>query len=195
VTFRHSRFAKPSKKNKRLLLQAITLRWRKETRGAPYSTLRNRYAKAFQIPDTLYNYDLSYGLPYHEVIIEQDKNGFEVVKNKCSILDANEKSRRLGCIEIGETESGHLFTFKYSSYCGKPVRYDKFYNPLVEKAFELLPNEYGRIVYNGRHSLLDTGEWYYEIHILNALHTELTNSDLLTAQTPVKEYKQLEILF
>ncbi|WP_052714224.1 hypothetical protein [Paenibacillus dauci] len=121
---------KPKKKNERLILQNIPLRWDKEVRGDPFSTVRNHYEKAFRIPDTLFSYDAAYGFPYHELLILQDKKGFEVIDDKSSIIDPDQKECRIGDIEIERTESEYLFTFKYSNYCGKPIRLDKFYNPL-----------------------------------------------------------------
>lgn len=186
---------KPQKKEERLILQTITMRWGKEVRGAPFSTARNHYQKAFRIPEALFNYSTDYGLPYHELLIVQDKKGIEIINNRTPILDLSQRNWRVADIEIERTESEYLFTFNYSTNCGKPIRVDRFYHALVEKAFRLRVNEYGRIIYNGRHTSQDTGEWYYELHIINAISTEDKNPDVMIDKEPLKEYKQLEILF
>ncbi|MNC53655.1 hypothetical protein D3C76_1397000 [compost metagenome] len=127
----------------------------------------------------------------------QCPEGFEVINNRVSFSDQIPGRWKIGCIEIekAKSESKYLFTFQYSHFCGKPVRYDKLYNPLAEKAFELSSNEYGRIMYNGRHTHLDTGEWYYELHLVNAMLIEDTSPNVWISKDPTKEYKQLEILF
>ncbi|WP_157261453.1 hypothetical protein [Paenibacillus sp. A3] len=178
-----------------MIIQAITIRWGKDVRGAPYSSLRNRYSKAFRLPESIVNHESSRGIPYHSLLIVQDKSGFRNLSNQSWFLEASEADFKIGCIEIVLKEAKYEFTFKYSHYCGKPARYDKKYHLLMEKAFELSPNEYGRILYNGRHIATDTGEWYYELHILNAFHTTETNSKLFVTRSPLKEYRQLEVLF
>lgn len=138
----------------RLLLQFMTIRWEKEVRGAPFSTARNNYKANFSLPDTIFTYDLTYGLPIHRVVIAQNKAGFEVVQNKSVILEAGAESWTIGCVKVGKNEREYLFSYHYSKDGGKPVRYDQRYNPLSERAFGL------------------------------GISTE-----------PVKEYRQIEILY
>jgi hypothetical protein len=178
----------------RLILQSVTLSWSKELRGSPYSTLRTQYNKSFALPETIFNYNLSYGIPYHNLFIVQQKKGFKIESNKQLILNANENKYNIGCIEISKNADNFIFTYKYSAYCGKPARYDKYNNFLIEKAFDLSLKEYGRIIYNGRLTDRDTGEWYYETHILNAYYTNEFNPKIFLNRRPKKEYKQLAIL-
>ncbi|WP_205127953.1 hypothetical protein [Paenibacillus amylolyticus] len=189
---------KERSKKERLLLQYITLRWEKEVRGAPFTTARNDMEKAFRLPDTLFSYDTSYGLPYHRLVILQNKRGFEKIQDKSVILKPTAKNCKLGCIVIDNKEfdtTGYDVTFTYSPECGKPVRYDKRYRPLIERAFGLTSNEYGRVLYNGRHIYQDTGEWYYELNILNMLLTEQKDPNVLIDQEPLNVYNQIEILY
>jgi hypothetical protein len=88
----------------RLLLQYITLRWEKEVRGAPFSTARNDMEKSFVLPDMLFSYDTSYGLPYHRLVILQNKKGFEKVQDKSIIMKPTAKKCKLGCIVIDNKE-------------------------------------------------------------------------------------------
>lgn len=184
----------------RILLQFITLRWEKDVRGAPFSTARNDMEKAFRLPDMLFSYDTSYGLPYHRMLILQNKNGFEKIQDKSVILKPTAKNFKLGCVLIDSKEpesenSEYDVTFTYFPECGKPIRYDKRYQPLTERAFGLTSNEYGRVVYNGRHIYHDTGEWYYELNILNMLLTEQKDPNVLIDQEPLNVYNQIEILY
>ncbi|KAA8787086.1 hypothetical protein EC604_24955 [Paenibacillus amylolyticus] len=65
----------------------------------------------------------------------------------------------------------------------------------MERAFGLTSNEYGRVLYNGRHIYQDTGEWYYELNILNMLLTEQKDPNVLIDQEPLNVYNQIEILY
>ncbi|WP_238650166.1 hypothetical protein [Paenibacillus piscarius] len=191
----HKNWHKGRRNDERLLLQFMTIRWEKEVRGAPFSTARNNYKANFTLPDTIFTYDLSYGLPFHHIVIAQNKTGFEVVQNKSVILEAGAESWIIGCVKVDKNEREYQFSYHYSKKGGKPVRYDQRYNPLSERAFGLGPNEYGRISYNGRYLYQDTGEWYYELNTLNALVTCDTGPDVFISTEPVKEYKQIEILY
>ncbi|MGQ8874411.1 hypothetical protein [Paenibacillus sp. TSA_86.1] len=184
----------------RLLLQYVTLRWEKEVRGAPFATARNHMEKAFRLPDTLFNYDTSYGFPYHRLVILQNKEGFKKIQDKSVILKPTAKNCKLGCIVIDNKDpesksTEYDVTFTYSPECGKPVRYDKRYQLLTERAFGLTSNAYGRVLYNGRHIYQDTGEWYYELNLLNMLLTERSDANVLIDQEPVNVYNQIEILY
>jgi hypothetical protein len=182
---------------KRLLLQFITLRWEKEVRGAPFAGVRNHMEKALSLPENLFSYDTSYGQPYHKVVIVQNKKGLETVQDQIVILDPGAEKWKVGCVEIAKKgfESEYEVTFSYSQECGKPVRYDKRNHALTEQAFGLTSNEYRRILYNGRHIYQDTGEWYYEIHIVNMLLTEQNRVNMLIDHEPAAVYKQIEILY
>ena len=113
------------------------------------------------------------------------------------IWEKKKKKWKVGCVEIAKKgfESEYEVTFSYSQECGKPVRYDKRNHALTEQAFGLTSNEYRRILYNGRHIYQDTGELYYEIHIVNMLLTEQNRVNMLIDHEPAAVYKQIEILY
>ncbi|GGH60361.1 hypothetical protein GCM10008014_34830 [Paenibacillus silvae] len=192
-----------SKKHKRLmkkerfLLQFITLRWEKEVRGAPYAAVRNQMEKALSLPENLFSYDTDYGQPYHKVVMLHNKKGLETVQDQVVRLNPGADKWKLGCIEIDKkgSESEYDVTFTYSQECGKPARYDSKNHALTERAFGLTSNEYGRVLYNGRHLYSDTGEWYYELNILNMLLTKQSCSKIFIDHELVKEYKQIAILY
>ncbi|QDH23084.1 hypothetical protein [Saccharibacillus brassicae] len=186
---------RPVEHEERLIVQTLTFRWGKEARGAPFSTARNEYGKAFRIPDPLLHCDTAQGLLYQEILIRQDAKGFEKIHDRSSILKPSEGVYSVQGIEIQKTDSEYLCSFRYSEECGKPIRQDRRYNLLVEKAFELKAGEYGRMIYNGRHTSTYTGEWYYELHMINVLPTADPNPNVFIDTEPVKEYKQIAILF
>jgi hypothetical protein len=178
-----------------VIIQSITILWNKKVRGAPYSTLRNRFSKSFSIPDKLINYIGSTTIPFQEILVIQNENGFNIKGNKVESLDSHLNDWKIASTEI-QSKHGELHVyFKYSDSCGKPVRYDSRYHYLSEKAFILQSNEYGRITYNGRLVHNDTGEWIYQIMILNIYNGHSDDIEILTKKSPLKDYKQIEMLF
>lgn len=68
---------------------------------------------------------------------------------------------------------------------------------LNEKAFALYENEYGQVLYNGRFTDFDTGEWYYILNIINLIYTNnhCKDIDIFTKQKSIKSYTQIAKLF
>jgi len=101
-------------------------------------------------------------------------------------------------------------TFFYDEHrSGRPFRrgHNKdFQNPdspfyrkdnLNEIAFVLMPNQYGRIIWNERRIDYDNGTWYYQLHIYNLFYSpERTyTKDIFMNKKPDAEYTQLGSLF
>jgi len=92
---------------------------------------------------------------------------------------------------------------------GKPVRrghnkdYHNIDSPLYrhdvlnETAFLLKQAQYGRIIWNERKLDYDTGEWYYQLHVINLLHYlgEMLKSNIFLNSKPDFEYKQMAVLY
>lgn len=178
-----------------MIIQSISLSWNKKTRGAPYSTLRNRYNKSFGIPDSMIHANSQLTFPVHKIELIQNENGIEMKRNNVEYVESSLNSWKLGCIEIQRDDYECIVYFNYSDHCGKPIRYDTRNHYLSEKAFELSKNEYGRISYNGRWVHPHTGEWIYRLHILNVYNSSCTDKELLNKNRPMKEYKQLAVFF
>jgi len=178
-----------------MIIQSISLTWDKKTRGAPYSTLRNRYNKSFGIPVSMIHDNSQLTFPVHKIELIQNENGIELKNNKVEYVESSLNSWKLGCIEIQRYDDDCFVYYNYSDDCGKPIRYDTRNHYLSEKAFELSKNEYGRISYNGRGIHPHTGEWIYRLHILNVYNSSCTDKELLNKKRPMKEYKQLAVLF
>ena len=68
---------------------------------------------------------------------------------------------------------------------------------LNEVAFSLMPNQYGRVLYNERRRDMDTGEWYYQLHIYNLLYTEekQLSKDVFVVYKPDRIYQQIARLY
>ena len=111
--------------------------------------------------------------------------------------------------EIAQNDGVYDIHFTYCSSIGKPVRtfrhakkpiitesMDYLQLPLKEKAFTLNRDLfYGRLLYNGRLTDVDTGEWYYQTTIVNLLFTEdRFERNLFVSRQPDVVYRQLERL-
>lgn len=113
-------------------------------------------------------------------------------------------------IEIKENKDEKDIYFTYNSHIGKPARTyrharkpvdttntEYLHSPLKEKAFTLnCEHFYGRLIYNGRLTDYDTGEWYYEETIINfvCINGDF-HKDIFTAREPDVRYEQTEILY
>lgn len=178
-----------------MIIQSITILWDKKVRGAPYSTLRNRFSKSFSIPDELINYIGSTTFPFQEILIIQNEKEFEIKSNKVEYLDSHLNDWKIASTVIQNKDDELQVYFKYNNSCGKPVRYDSRYHYLSENAFILQSSEYGRITYNGRLVHNDTGDWIYQLKILNIYNGHSDDNEILTKKSPLKDYKQIEVLF
>lgn len=182
-----------------ILIQHVKLYWCKECRGAPYSTIRNKMPKAFNLPKSFFDYN-PIGYPSHYVFMIQNKDGIHENINKKYIISEYENIR-VGAIEIIKLDNRYVFRYKYDFHRAIPQMHK--YNPkismyvdLEEFAFELLDNEYGQIIYNGRFVDYDTGEWYYNLDILNFVPVDFkkTSLDIFNSK-PDKIYKKINILY
>jgi hypothetical protein len=102
-------------------------------------------------------------------------------------------------VKISEEKLEVFFEYNPNS-CGMPSRvmYDSNSDKKVflkQKAFILNPEEYGKIIFNGRFTDADTGNWWYEKHIFNLIYTS-TPSEKMFLNMPVsKKYEQLAKLW
>lgn len=204
-----------------LLMQFINLIWYKECRGAPYATTRQEMEKAYFLPENIFdkhylNVEKSsrvkshhlpndffdhnpLGCPAHCVSFIQHKKGITAQSDRI-LFHSPRESVRLGAVEAIPKENNFELEYRYDYHRAIPERhkYDPdtcLYVPLRERAMVLGPNEYGRITYNGRFSGYDTGTWYYELGIINAIHIDQKIVPLdCFIRNPDKQYKQMAIL-
>lgn len=182
-----------------LLIQHIKLYWNKECRGAPYSTFRNQMPKAYNLPKDFFKYN-PLGYPSHYIYFVQEKGGLKEEINRIDTLTEYENIR-MGAVEIIKRESGHELRYRYDFHRAIPERhkYDPktcLYKPLNEIALSLFSNEYGRIIHNGRHVDYDTGDWYYNIDIINIINVTGNKIplDIFSKKEPDKPYNQIAVL-
>lgn len=173
-------------------LQHVVLRWDKYTRGAPYSSLRNRYQRAFKLPATALEFHRDYGMPCHTISIWQDQEGFRQ-KESLTILKPGAEEWNIGCIDVLREDEWLHVDFRYEAFLGAPYRYDYWGNLLHERAFSLKSDEYGRIQYNGRISTHE--DPYYELNIMNIYNGEKVDKHCFSSHDPDQEYRQIVDLY
>lgn len=177
-----------------LAVQYIRMFWNKKHRSAQFATLREKYVLKFELPKGYFEHDRNCGIPIHEVIIQQTDSGLEIKKNGI-LLNQYDDMVHLGGVDILIIGNYPEIIYRYSTQvCGAPARYDKRYNFLCEKAFDLKEGESGRVIHNGRHSDMDTGEWYYTKDIVNVCLTQEYNENIFIQKPFVNHYEQIAFL-
>lgn len=199
---------KNNNNEKKLLIQHTQILWLKECRGAPYSSKRNQLQKSWELPSSFFEY-YPQGFPIHYQYIRQTKEGFQKENSRLSII-TEKQTIKVANLELIKKENCYEIYFKYTTYAGAPERFifkdrkTKFEPSstphsamLNEKAFALYENEYGQVLYNGRFTDFDTGEWYYMLNIINLIYTNnhCKDIDIFTKQKPIKSYTQIAKLF
>ncbi len=183
-----------------LLIQHLKVHWSKAYRGAPYSTVRSQMSKSVHLPKEFFDYN-PLGYPSHYVYLEQTKTGLLEKINRIDTLTEFENIRS-SAVEMTRKDDWYELRYRYDYHRALPER--RKYNPeismyveLNEIAMCLKPNEYGRITYNGRYTDFDTGEWGYNLDIINIINspTEKTPLDIYILREPDKTYNQIAILY
>ena len=181
-----------------ILCQQIIVEYDKSSRGAEGAAARGTLPKAYALPEAFWGQNGN----CHCVWLRQ--NGTDFFRR-----DSMPELSSIKEMEIVENNDVYEITFTYHSAIGKPVRtfrhakkpiitesMDYLQLPLKEKAFTLNRDLfYGRLLYNGRLTDVDTGEWYYQTTIVNLLFTEdRFERNLFVSRQPDVVYRQLERL-
>lgn len=178
-----------------IIIQSITVVWRKEQRGGSGAAERNSIPEAFELPLDVCVYSKDNPIVIHEVRLRYYDN-FKPMESSNHTQGSRVRIKG-GVIDI-TTDLLQVY-FSYSEYdCGKPYRskYDETGSlvPIKEKAFDLFDNQYGRIAFNGRYTCYDTGNWWYEKKVHNIIHTDEVNKDIFVKNQVDKKYSQLAVL-
>lgn len=128
----------------------------------------------------------------------------------CCQFYASVEELNLINLSIRWNAESYEVTFFYDiNRSGEPVRrgHNKDYNnmdsPLYrhdilnETIFSLRLGQYGRVIWNERKRSCDTGECYYQLHVVNLLHStgEMPEQDIFLSGVPDFEYKQTAVLY
>lgn len=194
-----------------LFIQDICLSWHKEERSAEYAKVRTGFPMAYafdNIPGTFHGDALVHRLDFWQKrtkVYALQMNEQYHFQFYASVQDLN-----LTNILIQSGAKGYTVNFFYDqNRSGRPVRqghnkdYHNVDSPLYchdilnETAFFLEKGQYGRILWNERTLDYDTGEWYFQIHGINFVHSTdlIPEIDIFLARKPDYEYKQMAVLF
>ena len=186
-----------------LLIQQINLQWYKDCRGGAGAVLRNHYPKAARLPEDYFSC-YPFGVPAHSISLLQDKAGIHVQKDFRVLKEwRNDSTVKFDPFELSNTDGKPKIYYRFDLHRGalpERLKYDpntSRYVPLHELAFELEPVDYGRAVCNGRFVDWDTGNWWYEMDILNIMFQPDPDIplDCFLARKPNKTYQQIAQLW
>jgi hypothetical protein len=178
-----------------IYIQSIITSWDKEYRGGEKAAIRNGIPDSFELPIDVFVRPNEDKVFIHEVRSFW-YNDF-MTTGKVYPIESSEV--KLQGVLIKTSKENIQVYFKYSVHdCGKPYRsrYDNTgtLTMLEEKAFTLNKNEYGRVVFNGRYTDLDSGNWWYEKKVYNIIDLDKAKKDIFIRNNPLKVYEQMAVL-
>lgn len=181
-----------------ILCQQIVVEYDKRSRGAEGAAARATLPEAYALPDAFF------GQNGHCHCVRLRQNGTDFTPR-----DSMPELSSIREMKIAGNNDVYEITFTYHFAIGKPVRTfrhakrpvttgstDYLHSTLKEKAFTLSRTQtYGRLLYNGRLTDFDTGQWYYESTVMNIIRTESGfDRDIFVSRQPDVVYRQLEML-
>lgn len=194
-----------------LLIQDICLSWGKRERDSAYARVRAEFPRAYSLdklsdgsPGEILMHCLRFGQKGTVVQALRLDDRYRL-QQYSSVQDIN-----LTNLEIRWDAGSYEVTFFYDERrSGQPVRqgHNKDYHNtasslyrhdiLNETAFSLEAGQYGRVIWNERNLDYDTGEWYYQWHIINLLYDsdQLPEKDIFLARSPDFVYQQMAALY
>ncbi len=194
-----------------LLVQDICLSWGKKERGSVYAKMRAEFPIAYLLDKPFDRLDGDVFV--HHLKFWQKRTMFQTLYLKEGYRfqfypSAQEVNLTNLSIE-SEIESYKVIFFYDEHRSGQPIRrgHNKDYHNvdsllyrhdiLNETAFSLELGQYGRVVWNERNMDYDTGEWYYQLHIINLLHypNEIPKKDIFLSHKLDFAYKQMAVLY
>ncbi|MCM1539845.1 MAG: hypothetical protein NC121_01140 [Blautia sp.] len=194
-----------------LLIQDIRLAWGKRERGSASAGIRTEFPMAYSLerfPDMFHGDILVHRLSFwqKEAVVQALylDDGYRI---QCypSAQDLNLTNLAVRW-DAGSYEVSFFYDERRS---GQPVRrgHNRDYHNtdsslyrhdiLNETAFSLGAGQYGRVFWNERNLDYDTGEWYYQWHIVNLLHSldKMPERDIFLVREPDFEYRQMATLY
>ncbi len=193
-----------------LLVQEISLSWGKRERGSAYARARAEFPAACsldKLPEAFHG-----DVIVHHLDFMQKETMFQPLPRSdgyrlqifSSVQDLN-----LTNLSVQADMEGYEVTFFYDARrSGRPARrghnkdYRNMDSPLYrhdvvnETAFSLGRGQYGRVIWNERKIDCDTGEWYYQWHVVNLVHCldKIWKADIFLTGRPDYEYRQVAAL-
>ena len=194
-----------------LVIQDICLSWGKRERGFVCAKKRAEFPVVYsldKLPEIFHGKVMVHRLDFlqKETMFQKlHMNNVYPFQFYDSVHDIN-----LTNLSIRTNLQNYEVAFFYDqNRSGRPVRqghnkdYHNIDSPLYrhdilnETVFSLKQGQYGRIIWNERKTDYDTGEWYYQYHIINLLHYmgKMIREDIFLNSRLDFEYKQIAKLY
>lgn len=174
----------------RIVVQRVAVRWTKASRGHPGATARNAVPRAFVLPD-----DIAGGSQRAVVhaVSAEERNDFRPTREQDLWCDES-TTHRVGCVQLGERDGELRVEFQYDSrYAGQPYR--RGGRDGWDDVCALPPREWARVDWNGRFVCDETGEWWYQLVVLNIAFHPAPPADLFVATAPTTQYSRCGDLY
>lgn len=154
-----------------LVLQRLMTEWTKRSRGGSGAAVRNAVPQSLLLPPLAVKGDTV----VHEArFLENDS--FRC-RDELKEVDLG-VSWQLGAMTLFRQCDQVVVKFAYMmATTGAPER-------LSHEAFTLQPGEWGRLLYNGRFSSWDDGEWWYRKDVFNVAYAESLDRRIFLDTTP-----------
>jgi hypothetical protein len=166
-----------------LVLQHIVTHWTKNSRGGAEATKRNA------VPETLpISLTQASEVGLLQDVCYREETQFTAKESITPLL--LEKSYPIGATIISPTNAdGALVKYRWNYWTsGAPERLSN------RKDLTLVPGEWCQVVWNGRFTDGDTGQWWYEKHVVNIAVGSITRQ-LFRETTPTFRYDATVLLF
>lgn len=193
-----------------LLVQDISLSWGKRERGSAYARARAEFPAVYlldKLPDAFHG-----DVIVHRLDFMQKDTLFQPLQRSdayCFQVYSSVQDLNLTNLSVQADMESYEVTFFYDARrSGRPTRqgHNKdYYNMdsslyrhdvLNETAFSLGRGQYGRVIWNERKIDCDTGEWYYQWHVINLVYCldKILKADIFLTGRPDYEYRQVAAL-
>ena len=172
-----------------ICIQEIRTTWTKQSRGGSGAVARNRVPEELPLPEVLTIKDCPTVL-YHKQWYKEQEDIFSLCKTDFEV--SKTLSFNLNGISIARTDDGLRTYWEYHRDMGAPPRSSKSQAALVLEA-----NQWGRVLYNGRHSPdhYDNSDWWYDRWVFNVGIFWKPTVDVFIASPPVKIFSQIAQLW
>ncbi|HJQ25929.1 MAG TPA: hypothetical protein VKA60_18570 [Blastocatellia bacterium] len=171
-----------------IVVQQISVRWRKTARGGVSAARRNAVPEALPLPlrresltpDTWLNHAARFG----------EANDFAAPQHE-SLTEEPLGTLQLGCVTITPQADAVMVAYEYSFKCAGMPRREPFPGTGAKNDFTLRLGQWGRVRYNGRFA---EDEWRYEKVVINVGFFERLLPDAFLASSPTHEISRLASL-
>ncbi len=166
-----------------LIIQHILVHWTKSSRGGAEATKRNAVPNA--LPISLTQTSETGLLQY---ICYREETQFTAKESTTLLL--LERNYTIGATIISPTNTdGALVKFRWSYWTsGAPERLNN------RKDLTLVPGEWCQVLWNGRFTDGDTGQWWYEKHVVNIAVGDISRQ-LFRETAPTYRHDATALLF